>query len=135
MPEDILNNIRAFVRNQSASSLMQMMQNNHAIDKPLQEAEPILNIINMNNSTVHQSQNSNQTVSNTTQSFRPKHNTKSNCLTHNRRITEYTNMVLCKAVQSGGLFFKASRGNYTAYDCVYCNTQLLIFRFSFPHYT
>ena len=24
-----------------------------------------------------------------------------------------------------------SRGNYTAYDSVYCNTQLLIFRFSF----
>ena len=24
-----------------------------------------------------------------------------------------------------------SRGNYTAYDCVYCNTQLLVFRFSF----
>ena len=33
--------------------------------------------------------------------------------------------LLCKAVQSGGLFFKVSRGNYTAYDCVYCNTQLL----------
>ena len=38
MPEDILNNIRAFVRNQSASSLMQMMQNNNTIDIALQEA-------------------------------------------------------------------------------------------------
>ena len=66
MPEDILNDIRAFVRNQSASSLMQMMQTNHAIDIALQEAEPILNIINMNNLTIHQSQDSNQTVSNTT---------------------------------------------------------------------
>ena len=66
MPEDIPNNIRAFVRNQSASSVMQMMQNNHAIDIALQEAEPILNIINMNNSTIHHNQDSNQTVSNTT---------------------------------------------------------------------
>ena len=66
MPEDILNNIRAFVRNQSASSLMQMMQNNHAIDIALQEAEPIFNMIDMNNSTIHHHQDSNQTVSNTT---------------------------------------------------------------------
>ena len=66
MPEDILNNIRAFVRNQSAPSLMQMLQTNHTIDISLQEAEPILNIININNSTVHQSQDSTQTVSNTT---------------------------------------------------------------------
>ena len=66
MPEDILNNIRAFGRNQSTSSLMQMMQTNHAIDIAPQEAEPNLNIFNMNNSTIHQSQNSNQTVSNTT---------------------------------------------------------------------
>ena len=44
-------------------------------------------------------------------------------------------IVLCKAVRSGGLFFKVSRGNYTAYDHVYCNTQLLIFRFSFLCYT
>ena len=66
MPEDILNNIRAFVRNQSASSLMQMMQNNQAINIVLQQAEPILNMINMNNSTIHHSQDSNQTVSNTT---------------------------------------------------------------------
>ena len=66
MPEDILNNIRAFVRNQSASSLMQMMQSNHAIDIALQEAEPILNIVNINNSTKHHNQDSNQTVSNTT---------------------------------------------------------------------
>ena len=66
MTEDILNNIRAFVRNQSASSLMQMMQSNHAIDIALQEVEPVLNIINMNNSTIHHNQNSNQTVSNTT---------------------------------------------------------------------
>ena len=66
MPGDILNNIKAFARNQSASSLMQMMQTNHAIDIALQEAEPILNIINMNNSTIHYSQDSNQTVSNTT---------------------------------------------------------------------
>ena len=65
MPEDILN-IRAFVRNKSASSLMQMMQNNHAIDIALQEAEPILNMIDMNNSTIHHNQDSNQTVSNTT---------------------------------------------------------------------
>ena len=57
MPEDILN-IRAFVRNQSASSLMQMMQNNHAIDIALQEAEPILNVINVNNSTIHHNQDS-----------------------------------------------------------------------------
>ena len=28
-----------------------------------------------------------------------------------------------------------SRGNYTVYDSVYCNTQLLIFRFSFLCYT
>ena len=66
MPEDILNNIRAFVRNQSASSLMQMMQSNHAIDIALQEAEPILNIININNSTIHHNQDSNHTVSKTT---------------------------------------------------------------------
>ena len=63
MPEDILNNIRAFVRNQSASSLMQMMQTNHAVDIALREAELILNMIN---STIHHSQDSNQTVSNTT---------------------------------------------------------------------
>ena len=43
-----------------------MMQTNHAIDIALQEAEPIFNMINMNNSTIHQSQDSNQTVSNTT---------------------------------------------------------------------
>ena len=66
MPENILNNIRAFVRNQSASSLMQMMQTNHAIDIALQEAEPILNMIDMNNPIIHHSQDSNQTVSNTT---------------------------------------------------------------------
>ena len=66
MPEGILNNIQAFVRNQSASSLIQMMQTNHAIHKALQEAEPILNMINMNNSTIHHSQDSNQTISNTT---------------------------------------------------------------------
>ena len=72
MPEDILYKIRAFVKNQSASSLMQMMQINHAIDIALQEEiydlarPPILNIINMNNSTIHQSQDSNQIVSNTT---------------------------------------------------------------------
>ena len=63
MPEDILNNIRPFVRSQSASSLM---QTNHAIDIVLQEAEPILNLIDMNNPTIHHSQDSNQTVSNTT---------------------------------------------------------------------
>ena len=45
MLKDILNNIRAFVRNQSASSEMQMMQNNYAIDIALQEAEPILNMM------------------------------------------------------------------------------------------
>ena len=45
---------------------MQMMQSNHAIDITLQEAELILNIINMNNSTIHHNQDSNQTVSNTT---------------------------------------------------------------------
>ena len=44
---------------------MQMMQNNHAIDIALQKAEPILNMIDMNNPTIHQSQDSNQTVSNT----------------------------------------------------------------------
>ena len=65
MPEDILNNIRAFVQNQSASSLMQMMHTNNAIDIAPQEAEPILNMININNSTIHHSQDSNQTVSNT----------------------------------------------------------------------
>ena len=65
MPEDILSDIRAFVRNQSASSLMQLMQNNHATNIALQEAEPILNIINMNNSTIHHNQDFNQTVSNT----------------------------------------------------------------------
>ena len=66
MPEDILNNIRAFVRNQSASSLMQMMQNNHETDITLQEAEPILDMIDMSNSTIQHSQDSNQTISNTT---------------------------------------------------------------------
>ena len=66
MPEDILNNIRAFVRDQSASSLMQMMQTNHAIDIVLQEAEPILNMTDMNNPTIYHSQDSSQTVSNTT---------------------------------------------------------------------
>ena len=45
---------------------MQMMQINHAIDIALQEAEPILNIININNSTIHHNQDSNQTVSHTT---------------------------------------------------------------------
>ena len=45
---------------------MQMMQNNHVIDIALQETEPILNIINMDNSTIHHNQDSNQTVSNTT---------------------------------------------------------------------
>ena len=44
-------------------------------------------------------------------------------------------LMLCKAVWSGGLFFKVSRGNYTAYDHVYCDTQLLILRFSFLCYT
>ena len=43
--------------------MMQMMQNNHAIDIALQEAEPMLN---MNNSTIHHNQVPNQTVSNTT---------------------------------------------------------------------
>ena len=76
MPEDILNNIRAFVRNQSASSLKQMMHSNHSIDIALQEAEPILNIINMNNSTIHHNQDSNQTVSNTTHPL--DQNTKQN---------------------------------------------------------
>ena len=66
MPEDILNNNRTFVRNPSACSLMQMMQNNHVIDIALQEAECILNMIDMNNSTIHQCQAPNQTVSNTT---------------------------------------------------------------------
>ena len=66
MPEDILNNIRAFVRNQSASSLMQMMQTNHAIDIALQEPETILNMIDMYNPIIHDSQDFNQTVSNTT---------------------------------------------------------------------
>ena len=61
MPEDILKNIRAFVRNQSASSLIQMMQNNHAIDIALQEAV----MIDMNSSIIHHSQDSNQTLSNT----------------------------------------------------------------------
>ena len=65
MPEDILNNIRAFIRNQTASSLMQMVQTNHATDIALQEAEPIFDMINMNNSIIHHSQDSNQTVSNT----------------------------------------------------------------------
>ena len=45
---------------------MQMMQNNHAIDIALQGAEPILDMIDMNISTIHQSQDSNQTFSNTT---------------------------------------------------------------------
>ena len=45
---------------------MQMMQTNHAIDIALQEAEPILNMIDMNNPTIHHRQDSNQTVSNTT---------------------------------------------------------------------
>ena len=80
MPEDILNKIRAFVRIQSASSLMQMMQSNHAIDITLQEAEPILNIININNSPIHHNQDSNQTVSKSTHPSYQKHN----CLTHNR---------------------------------------------------
>ena len=43
--------------------------------------------------------------------------------------------LLCKAVRSDVLFFVLSRGKYTAYYCVYCNTQLLIFRFSFLHFT
>ena len=76
MPEDILINIRALLRNLSASSLMQMMQTNHAIDIALQEAEPFLNMINMNNSTIFHSQNSNQTVSNTT--HHPDQNTIQN---------------------------------------------------------
>ena len=45
---------------------MQMMQNSHAINIALQEAEPILNIININNSTIHHNKDSNQTVSHTT---------------------------------------------------------------------
>ena len=63
MPEGILNNIRAFVRNQSASSLMQI---NYAIDIALHEEEPILNMTDMINPIIHHSQDSNQTVSNTT---------------------------------------------------------------------
>ena len=93
MPEDILNNIRAFVRNQSASSLMQLMQNNHAIDIALQEAEPILDMIDINNSTIHYSQDSNQIVSNTT------HHSDQNTIqnqtvshTTDDSFTEYTNM-------------------------------------------
>ena len=43
-----------------------MMQSNHAKDITLQEAEPMLNIININNSTIHHNQDPNQTVSNTT---------------------------------------------------------------------
>ena len=31
------------------------------------------------------------------------------------------------------IYICLSRGNYTAFDSVYCNTQLLIFRFSFLH--
>ena len=53
------------LRNQSVSSLMQMMQTNHAIDIALQETEPILNMIDMNNPTIHHNQDSNKTVSNT----------------------------------------------------------------------
>ena len=45
---------------------MQMMQINHAVDIVLQEVKPLLNMINMNNSTIHLSQDSNQTVSNIT---------------------------------------------------------------------
>ena len=43
--------------------------------------------------------------------------------------------MLCKAVQSGGLFFKLSRGNYIAYDCVYCKitTAHLQVLFSLHH--
>ena len=44
-------------------------------------------------------------------------------------------LLLCKAVWSSGLFFKVSRGIYTVYDCVHCNTQLLVFRFSFLYIT
>ena len=62
MSEDILNNIRAFVWTQSAFSLMQMMQNNLAIDIALQEAVPIFDMIDINNSATHHSQDSNQTV-------------------------------------------------------------------------
>ena len=43
-----------------------MVQSNHAIDIALQEAEPILDMIDVNNSTIYHSQDSNQTVSNTT---------------------------------------------------------------------
>ena len=83
MPEDILNNIRAFVRNQSVSSLIQMMQNNHAIDIALQEAETILDMVDMNNSTIQQSQDSKQTVSNT------KHHSDQNTI-QNQTVSETT---------------------------------------------
>ena len=46
-------------------------------------------------------------------------------------VNNFYSFVLCMAVRSNQLFFNVSRGNYTAYDCVYCNTQLLVFRFSF----
>ena len=84
MPEDILNNIRTFVRNQSASSLMQMMQTNHAIDIALQEAEPILNMIDLNNPIIHHSQDSNQTVSNTT--HHSDQNTMQNQMSHTQQM-------------------------------------------------
>ena len=48
-------------------------------------------------------------------------------------------MSLCYVGQYASIWTKSriclSRGNYTAYDRVYCDTQLLIIRFSFPHYT
>ena len=44
-------------------------------------------------------------------------------------------LLLCKAVWSNCLLFEMSRGNYTVFNSVYCNTQLLIFRFSFLHIT
>ena len=97
MPEDILNNIRAFARNQSASSLMQMMQSNHTIDIILQKAEPILNIINMNNSTIHHNQDSNQTVSHTTDYSQNRFTAHTYVKTLNPPLTFITLQPACSA--------------------------------------
>ena len=55
-----------------------------------------------------------------------------------RYINHPVNLLLCRAVHivcALNLLYVCLGGNYTAYDSVYCNTQLLIFRFSFLCYT
>ena len=111
MPEDILNNIRTFVRNQSASSLMQRMQNNRAIDIALQEVEPILDMIDMNNSTMVHSQDSNQTVSNTTH-HSDQNTIQNQTLSHTTHDSWYTQTWQDKLLNALNEYYSSDYGNH-----------------------